>query len=229
MQQCFPEHYRQILSIAYYLILEDKTPLYRFERWGALHQHPYGQNISSQRSSELFASITEEAKQSFFRLQGARRAEQEFWAYDTTSISSYSECLRQVQYGHSKEDPWLPQLNLALVFGEEATDHAPHAPHEKIIEFERALFGVTGLETALGLAITRLHREHKIPLARIVELFTAGPARVVDLRGRGTLARGAQADVTIFDPKKRWTFEAASLTPGRAIRRSMVGNSREKW
>ena len=90
-----------------------------------------------------------------------------------------------------------------------ATDHAPHAPHEKIIEFERALFGITGLETALGLAITRLHRDHKIPLARIVELFTAGPARVIDLRGRGTLARGSHADVTIFDPKKRWTFEAA--------------------
>ncbi len=120
LQQCFPEHYQQIQSIAYYLILEDKTPLYRFERWGTLHQHPYGQNISSQRSSELFTSITEEAKQSFFRLQGARRAEQEFWAYDTTSISSYSECLRQVQYGHNKEDPSLPQLNLALVFGEES-------------------------------------------------------------------------------------------------------------
>jgi dihydroorotase len=90
-----------------------------------------------------------------------------------------------------------------------ATDHAPHATHEKIIEFERALFGITGLETALGLAIARLHRDHKIPLARIVELFTAGPARVVDLRGRGTLARGSHADVTIFDPKKRWTFEAA--------------------
>jgi len=90
-----------------------------------------------------------------------------------------------------------------------ATDHAPHAPHEKIIEFERALFGITGLETALGLAITRLHREHTIPLARVVELFTAGPARVVDLRGRGTLARGSHADITIFDPKKRWTFEAA--------------------
>jgi dihydroorotase len=90
-----------------------------------------------------------------------------------------------------------------------ATDHAPHAPHEKIIEFERAMFGITGLETALGLAITRLHRDQRIPLARIVELFTAGPARVVDLRGRGTLARGNPADVTIFDPKKRWTFEAA--------------------
>ncbi|MBZ5707518.1 MAG: dihydroorotase [Acidobacteriia bacterium] len=90
-----------------------------------------------------------------------------------------------------------------------ATDHAPHAIHEKVMEFERAMFGVTGLETALGLAITRLHREQKVPLTRIVELFTAGPARVMTLRGRGTLARGSYADVTIFDPKKRWTFEAA--------------------
>ncbi|MGA9511755.1 MAG: dihydroorotase, partial [Candidatus Sulfotelmatobacter sp.] len=90
-----------------------------------------------------------------------------------------------------------------------ATDHAPHAIHEKEVEFERAAFGITGLETALALAITKLHREHKIPLARIVELFTSGPARVFDLRGRGSLARGNVADVTIFDPEKRWTFEAA--------------------
>ncbi|HKH97476.1 MAG TPA: dihydroorotase [Candidatus Sulfotelmatobacter sp.] len=90
-----------------------------------------------------------------------------------------------------------------------ATDHAPHALHEKQVEFERAAFGITGLETALALAITQLHREHKIPLARIVELFTAGPARVFDLRGRGSLARGSFADVTIFDPRKRWTFQAA--------------------
>jgi dihydroorotase len=90
-----------------------------------------------------------------------------------------------------------------------ATDHAPHAAHEKQVEFERASFGITGLETALALAITQLHAKHKIPLARIVELFTAGPARVFDLRGRGSLAKGNFADVTIFDPKKRWTFEAA--------------------
>jgi dihydroorotase len=90
-----------------------------------------------------------------------------------------------------------------------ASDHAPHATHDKIIEFEKAAFGITGLETALGLAITRLHREHGIPLTRIVELFTAGPARVIDLPGRGMLARGSHADVTIFDPKKHWTFEAA--------------------
>jgi len=90
-----------------------------------------------------------------------------------------------------------------------ATDHAPHAAHEKQVEFERASFGITGLETALALAITQLHREHKIPLARIVEMFTTGPARVFDLPGRGSLAKGSHADVTIFDPKKRWTFDAA--------------------
>src|SRR6202049_5148205 len=90
-----------------------------------------------------------------------------------------------------------------------ATDHAPHAAHEKQVEFERASFGITGLETALALAITKLHREHQIPLPRIVNLFTAVPPRVFDLPGRGSLARGSHADVTIFDPKKRWTFEAA--------------------
>ena len=90
-----------------------------------------------------------------------------------------------------------------------ATDHAPHAPHEKIIEFERAAFGITGLETALGVAITHLHRNQRLSLSRIVELFTAGPARVFTLRGRGTLVRGSHADVTVFDPKKKWTFDAA--------------------
>ena len=90
-----------------------------------------------------------------------------------------------------------------------ATDHAPHASHEKQVEFERAAFGITGLETALALAITELHGKHKIPLTRIVELFTAGPARVFDLRGRGSLAHGNPADVTIFDPKQRWTFDAS--------------------
>ena len=120
LKQCFPDTYRQILSIIYYLVLEDSTPLYRFEKWGTLHKHPYGQKITSQRSSELFASITEETKQKFFRLQGKRRCDQEYWAYDTTSLSSYSETLKQVQYGFNKENDRLPQLNVALVFGQES-------------------------------------------------------------------------------------------------------------
>lgn len=118
LKDCFPESYQQILSIAYYLVLEDHNPLYRFEKWSGLHKHPWGENIPSQRSSELFAAITEENRQQFFGLQGERRVEDEYWAYDITSISSYSQGLRQVQYGKNKEDDKLPQLNLALVYGE---------------------------------------------------------------------------------------------------------------
>jgi dihydroorotase len=90
-----------------------------------------------------------------------------------------------------------------------ATDHAPHAAHEKNQEFDRAPFGITGLETALGLCISVLHYRHNVPLHRIVELLSAGPARVMGLQGRGTLAVGARADVTIFDPAKKWTFHVA--------------------
>jgi len=90
-----------------------------------------------------------------------------------------------------------------------ATDHAPHALHEKQVEFERASFGIIGLETALGLAITRLHRERGVPLSRIVELFSSGPARVIGLKSRGSLQRGYHADITIFDPKARWTYDVS--------------------
>ncbi|MFH0866837.1 MAG: IS1634 family transposase [Bacteroidota bacterium] len=120
LKRCFPETYKQIQSIAYFLILEDNNPLSRFPKWSSLHKHPYGKDIPSQRSSELFAGITEESREYFFRLQGKRRAENEYWAYDTTSISSYSQCLKQVKYGVNKEHDVLPQINLALLFGEES-------------------------------------------------------------------------------------------------------------
>ena len=88
--------------------------------------------------------------------------------------------------------------------------------HEKQVEFDRAPFGIIGLETALALAITRLHREKNIPLRRLVELLSTNPARIMNLRGRGTLAPGSHADVVIFDPKKRWTCNASqSLSKSR--------------
>jgi transposase len=120
LKKCFPDTYQQILSTAYYLIMEDKNPLSRFPKWAATHKHPYGKNIPSQRSSELFASISEDARNRFFRLQGKRRMEKEYWAYDTTSISSYSRCLKQVRYGMNKDHDPLPQINLAMLFGEES-------------------------------------------------------------------------------------------------------------
>lgn len=119
LKRCFPETYQQILSIAYYLILES-TPLYRFSKWNHTHKHPYGRNIPSQRSSELLASISEHPKIRFFTLQADRRLETEFLAFDTTSISSYSQLIKQVKYGKNKEDDDLPQINLALLLGEKS-------------------------------------------------------------------------------------------------------------
>jgi len=91
-----------------------------------------------------------------------------------------------------------------------ATDHAPHAFHEKQVEFERASMGIIGLETALPIAVTVLHHHFKLPLWKIVELMSSNPARVFGLKDLGTLAPGAQADVTIFDPNKKWTYQAAN-------------------
>ena len=118
LKVCFPDTYKQILSIAYYLILEDKNPLSRFPMWGHLHAHPCGQTISSQQSSALFSGISESQRLHFFRLQGKRSLESEYWAYDTTSISSYSGELRQIRHGKNKDGDKLPQINLAVLFGE---------------------------------------------------------------------------------------------------------------
>jgi len=90
-----------------------------------------------------------------------------------------------------------------------ATDHAPHAAHEKEVEFERAPNGITGLETALGLSLRWLHKEWKMPLGRVLSLLSAQPAAVLGLKGRGTLAVGSAADAVVFDPKAEWTYRVA--------------------
>jgi dihydroorotase len=90
-----------------------------------------------------------------------------------------------------------------------ATDHAPHAIHEKEVEFENAPNGIIGLETALGLSLHWLHKEWKLPMGRILSLLSAQPAALLGLKGRGTLAVGSFADVVVFDPKAEWTYRAA--------------------
>jgi dihydroorotase len=89
-----------------------------------------------------------------------------------------------------------------------ATDHAPHAVHEKEVEFENAPNGITGLETALGLCLRWLHTEWKMPLGRVLSLLSAQPAALLGLKGRGTLTVGSFADVVVFDPKAEWTYNA---------------------
>jgi dihydroorotase len=89
-----------------------------------------------------------------------------------------------------------------------ATDHAPHATHEKEQEFERAPNGITGLETSLGLSLSVLHRQHGMPLAQVLALLSARPAAILGLAG-GTLAVGAGADVVLFAPETEWCFRAS--------------------
>lgn len=89
-----------------------------------------------------------------------------------------------------------------------ATDHAPHAAHEKEQEFDRAPNGITGLETALGLAISILHVRHKMPLLDVLALLSSRPAQALGLK-RGTLTAGAPGDLVVFDPAEQWVFQAA--------------------
>ena len=88
-----------------------------------------------------------------------------------------------------------------------ATDHAPHHPASKDVEFDRAPFGITGFETALALGISELVHQGKISLLRLVELFTTGPAHVLGIERK--IAAGAPADLTIFSTSHAWTFRAA--------------------
>ncbi len=109
-----------------------------------------------------------------------------------------------------------------------ATDHAPHEPALKDVEFDRAPFGILGFETALALALEQLVHTGRIPLMRLVELFTTGPARVLGMERK--IAPGQPADLTIFSTDRAWTYnvnDSASKSrnspfDGRAFKGSPV-------
>ncbi len=118
------------------------------------------------------------------------------------------------------------------------SDHAPHAQFEKEVQFDAAPFGITGLETELGLFIDLLvHKNRIIDLPRLIEMYTVDPARLLRI-GAGTLSIGRSADVTFIDPDLDWTFDvnaSQSLsrnTPfdgwklkGRAVRTIVSGKT----
>ena len=118
------------------------------------------------------------------------------------------------------------------------SDHAPHADFEKEVEFDAAPFGIVGLETELGLFLDLLvHKHRKIDIARLIEMYTVEPAKLLKLDA-GTLSVGAAADVTLIDPDLEWTvkidnFESGSRNSpfdgwklkGRAVR-TIVGGKR---
>lgn len=93
-----------------------------------------------------------------------------------------------------------------------ATDHAPHAGDDKFQEFEKCPFGITGLETALGISLEVLVHSGRISLTKLIAMLTSEPARVMGWRGeeaRGALKPGYLGDVTIFHPEYPWTFDVS--------------------
>jgi dihydroorotase len=118
------------------------------------------------------------------------------------------------------------------------SDHAPHSPHEKEVEFDQAPFGILGLETELGLFLDLLvHKKKAIDLPHLIAMFTVEPAKLLSL-DRGTLSPGAVADVTLIDPAREWTVDkhaSASLSrnnpfhgwelKGRAVRTIVAGET----
>jgi dihydroorotase len=89
-----------------------------------------------------------------------------------------------------------------------ASDHAPHCTYEKEVEFDFAPFGIIGLETELALSL-ELVRKKVMDLPTLMEKFTVNPARLLRLK-KGTLSVGADADVTVIDPEREWTYDVAA-------------------
>jgi dihydroorotase len=91
-----------------------------------------------------------------------------------------------------------------------ASDHAPHERDTKEVEFDKASFGIIGLQTSLALMLDFVE-QGALTAQRLVELYTTGPARVLNLKDRASVKEGLRADITIIDPKREWTFTSESL------------------
>jgi len=91
-----------------------------------------------------------------------------------------------------------------------ASDHAPHVPEEKDVEFDNAAFGVIGMETSLGLVLTVLVNKGLLTPTQMAERMSVAPNRILGLSG-GTLKEGSAADVTLIDPEARWTVDPAKF------------------
>jgi transposase len=119
LKKCFPEFHDEILSLAFF-ITQKGLPLSRSEAWSVSHQHPYCNPISSQAVSRLLQHITENDRQHFLSLWVKRLSENDLLCYDITSISSYASGNEYVRWGYNRDKEKLPQINLAMLFGQKS-------------------------------------------------------------------------------------------------------------
>ena len=119
LKKSFPDTCDEILSLAFF-IAQKGLALSRCDIWSMSHMHPYESLIHSQRVSELLQQITENERQHFFSLWLKRLTETELLCYDITSISSYATANEYIRWGHNRDKEKLPQINLAMLFGQES-------------------------------------------------------------------------------------------------------------
>jgi len=185
------------------IVERDIQLLREIERAEGLRPHLHVQHVSTTRAIEAIRAAKREG------------------LHVTCEIAPHHFALTEEAVGdydtHAKMNPPLraetdrAEMVEALLDGTAdciATDHAPHAAFEKRQEFERAPNGITGLETALGIALRVLHRDHGMPVAKIIELMSTSPAVIVSLAGRGAAGPGHYADLVLFDAGAEWTFDA---------------------
>jgi dihydroorotase len=102
-----------------------------------------------------------------------------------------------------------------------ASDHAPHSRHDKDVEFDKASFGIIGLQTSLGLALTELIEKGALDWTGLIMKMSASPARILGIN-RGTLAKGAVADIAIIDPNREWVFGEEEIA-SKSINSPFIG------
>ena len=184
------------------------------------------QHLSSAGSVDLLRAakkrgvpVSGEACPHHFVLTDATVAGSEkFWESDGKGLFGYENGTRPAWPSYDTNFKMNPPLRSArdreaivegLVDGTLeilGSDHAPHCDYEKEVEFDYAPFGITGLETELALALMQLHHTKRLGLSELIRKFTVAPASLLRLE-KGTLKVGADADLTVFDPERKWVFE----------------------
>ena len=144
LKSSFPKKYRQILTMAYYLASQG-GPLSHCGTWCKSHAHPFETPLTSQGITDILRSISVDGKQTFFNKWMKKVLEDDYLCYDITSISSYSGLNEFIKYGHNRDKEKLPQLNLAILFGQKG-----RLP----VYFQRLPGNITDVTTLRGLQKT---------------------------------------------------------------------------
>jgi transposase len=119
VNRCFHDLAAEMMSLVYFIV-QKGLPLSRSEPWSMGHLHPSGEQIVSQRISELLLKITEDSRQRFLSLWLDKMTEDDYLCYDITSVSSYARGNEYVKYGYNRDGEPLPQINLAMLFGQKS-------------------------------------------------------------------------------------------------------------